>query len=237
MTSSDMDIRALVFDKDGTLFDFTATWGAWASGLLLRLAEGNRTHAAELADLIGYDFDNCRFDPDSIVIADTPDAIVDVLAPALPRLSEVELLTLLNDEAAKAPMVEAVPLQPFLSGLKQAGLVLGVVTNDAEAPAHAHLNAVGVRDAFDFIAGSDSGFGAKPEPGQLHAFCDAVGVAAKHAIMVGDSAHDLIAGRAAGMKTAAVLTGVAMADDLQPHADIVLPDIGHLPEWIGLGGK
>ena len=50
--------------------------------------------------------------------------------------------------------------------------------------------------------------------------------------MVGDSRHDLISGRAAGMATVAVLTGIAGAGELAPHADVVLPDIGHLPGWL-----
>jgi len=29
-----------------------------------------------------------------------------------------------------------------------------------------------------------------------------------------------------------VLTGTAIASDLAPLADIVLPDIGHLPDWL-----
>lgn len=54
-------------------------------------------------------------------------------------------------------------------------------------------------------------------------------------LMVGDSRHDLIAGRAAGMATLAVLTGVAGAADLADLADAVRPDIGHIPELLGLG--
>ena len=50
--------------------------------------------------------------------------------------------------------------------------------------------------------------------------------------MVGDSRHDLIAGKAAGMPVVAVLTGVAEAGELAPVADAVLPDIGHRPDWI-----
>ena len=53
--------------------------------------------------------------------------------------------------------------------------------------------------------------------------------------MVGDSPHDLVAGRAAGMTAVAVLTGIATEADLGPLADVVLPDIGHLPGWLGLG--
>ena len=49
---------------------------------------------------------------------------------------------------------------------------------------------------------------------------------------IAGSAPDLIAGRAAGMVTVGVLTGPARADALAPHADAVLADIGHLPDWL-----
>ena len=52
--------------------------------------------------------------------------------------------------------------------------------------------------------------------------------------MVGDSTHDLRAGRAAGMRAVAVLTGLAEADELAPLADAVLPDVSHLPAWISV---
>ena len=47
--------------------------------------------------------------------------------------------------------------------------------------------------------------------------------------MIGDSTHDLDSGRAAGMTTIAVLTGLASRADLAPHADVVLDDIAALP--------
>ncbi|WP_342716109.1 HAD family hydrolase [Marivita hallyeonensis] len=224
----------MIFDKDGTLFDFGATWEAWASGLLWQLAEQEAERAAFLGKLIGYDYLNQRFSPDSVAIAGTPFEIVQALSPEFPNMSDRELLQVLNAEAVSAPMREAVPLAALLHRLKSVGLKLGVATNDAEEPALAHLDAVGVRAFFDFIAGSDSGFGAKPEPGQLYAFCDQVGIATEHTVMVGDSTHDLVAGRAAGMATVAVLTGMADAEQLIPYADVVIPDIGHLPDWMGL---
>ncbi|MGB8623637.1 MAG: HAD-IA family hydrolase, partial [Paracoccaceae bacterium] len=109
---------------------------------------------------------------------------------------------------------------------------LGVVTNDAEAPARAHLKAAGVEGRFDFIAGCDSGHGAKPAPGQLLAFADAMNLAPDSVLMIGDSRHDLLAGRKAGMWTAGVLSGLALADDLRDLADVILPDIGHLPGYL-----
>lgn len=50
--------------------------------------------------------------------------------------------------------------------------------------------------------------------------------------MIGDSTHDMVAGRAAGMVCVAVLTGLATNRDLEGHADVVLRDIGGLPDWL-----
>ena len=33
-----MNIRGVIFDKDGTLFDFQSTWGIWTSQVLARIA-------------------------------------------------------------------------------------------------------------------------------------------------------------------------------------------------------
>ncbi|MFW5641465.1 MAG: HAD family hydrolase, partial [Roseicyclus sp.] len=69
-------------------------------------------------------------------------------------------------------------------------------------------------------------------PGMCLAFAEAFAIAPERIVMVGDSLHDLHAGRAAGMRVAAVLTGPAAAADLAPHADVVLRHIGHLPAWL-----
>ncbi|ASM72848.1 MULTISPECIES: HAD family hydrolase [Roseobacteraceae] len=229
-------IKGIVFDKDGTLFDFSATWEAWAEAFLLRVCKGDRTQATQVGNSIGFDLPTRSFARDSIVIAGTPAEVVAVLAPQFPDIAKPALLDMLNEEAELAPQAEAVPLSPLLTALRARDLRLGVATNDAQAPALAHLNGAGVADCFDFIAGFDSGFGGKPAPGQLLAFCEATGLPPKTVVMVGDSTHDLHAGRAADMRTVAVLTGLADAAALAPLADVVLPDIGHLPAWLDAQG-
>jgi phosphoglycolate phosphatase len=229
-------IKGIVFDKDGTLFDFSATWEAWAEAFLLRACKGDRTQATQVGNSIGFDLPIRSFARDSIVIAGTPAEVVAVLAPQFPDIAKPALLDMLNEEAELAPQAEAVPLSPLLTALRARDLRLGVATNDAQAPALAHLNGAGVADCFDFIAGFDSGFGGKPAPGQLLAFCEATGLPPKTVVMVGDSTHDLHAGRAADMCTVAVLTGLADAAALAPLADVVLPDIGHLPAWLDAQG-
>jgi phosphoglycolate phosphatase len=225
-------IDGILFDKDGTLFDFHQSWGQWATDLLQHLtadpAEQQRLGAA-----IGYDPVSKSFAPDSPVIAATPSEIAAALAPHYRQLTADQLEICMNTLAAAARMMPAVPLRPLLQGLRDRGLKLGLATNDTEIPARAHLAQAGVLDLFDLVLGCDSGFGCKPQPGMLIAFANHTGLPAPRVAMVGDSTHDLHAARAAGMVAVGVLTGVALHAELAPHADVVLQDIGHLPGWLG----
>ena len=227
-----MSIDAILFDKDGTLFEFSATWDSWSAGIIHTLAEGAEELAHRLAAAIDFDLINQQFHPNSIAIAGTTGEIVTALLPHLPGRQPDELEAFLSDEAASAPLVEAAPLQGLLTELRDAGLKLGVMTNDSEASALTQLERAGVRDHFTFVAGCDSGFGAKPDPDPLLAFCQAAQVAPERTVMVGDSLHDLHAGRAAGMQRIGVLTGTATRSDLIPHADVVLNPIGEIPAWM-----
>jgi len=225
-------IRGILFDKDGTLFDFNATWGAWARRFLDEMAQGTETLSVALGELIGFDYASGRFHPESPAIAQTPGDLAALLLPALPGWDAHRLVAHINATAAVAPMVEVLPLVPLLKELRMQGLRLGVATNDSETPARAHLAAVGAEALFDFVAGFDSGFGGKPEPGMCLAFAHSVGLAPRSVAMVGDSRQDLIAGRDAGMHPVAVLSGPAGVDELADLAEAVLPDIAALPGWL-----
>ncbi|MGD9294720.1 MAG: HAD family hydrolase [Roseobacter sp.] len=224
-------LRGIIFDKDGTLFEFSQTWEAWAHAFLNRIA-GTEDRAIELGRTIGFDLRARRFEPDSIVIAGTPRQVAAALGGSLPHLTMTELVDIINEEASNAPQAEVVALSGFLQGLQQDGFQLGVVTNDAEGPARAHLQSADILALFGFVAGSDSGYGAKPEPGQLLACASAMGLPPKEVLMVGDSTHDLIAAQRAGMPAVGVLTGLATAETLAPFSLGVLPHIGHLPAWL-----
>lgn len=224
-------IDGILFDKDGTLFDFSKSWSGWAARLLTTLSR-DPDHAAALARAIGFDAVSATFDPASPVISATAADIATALQPQLPGRTHDDIVGQINALAEGAPMAEAVPLVPFLTALRARGLRLGVATNDTEAPARAHLDAHGITGLFDFIAGYDSGYGAKPGPGMCLAFARSQALDPARVVMVGDSLHDLAAGRAAGMRTIAVLTGVARHADLVGHADTVLADIGGLTGWL-----
>lgn len=225
-------IKGVVFDKDGTLFDFQATWGAWSRGMIEAESGGDPILMSRLAEALGYDLGTGRFRPDSVVIASTVETVAERILDVLPGLGKRELIARMDARAAEAPQVEVPLLREALGRLEGMGLALGIATNDTEAPARAHLRAAGVEERFGFVAGYDSGWGGKPGAGQLLAFAQATGLAPGDCAMVGDSLHDLAAARMAGMAGVAVLTGVAGRETLEPAADVVLGSIAELPDWI-----
>ncbi len=225
-------VDGLLFDKDGTLIDFHGTWDVWAGEIIAHLAEGDADLRDKIAHVIDFDMDLGRLLPESIAIAETNRDISQAVADVLPGRHVDEVEQFLITSGANAPVVPVLPLGPYLSALTAQGLILGLLTNDSEFGARAHLRAMDIEAHFDFIAGFDSGFGAKPAPEPLLHFARDHGLTPARVAMVGDSVHDLMAGRAAGMQTIGVLTGPAEEQHLAPHADVIFPDIGHIPEWL-----
>jgi phosphoglycolate phosphatase len=225
-------IRGVLFDKDGTLFDFNATWGNWTQRLIESETAGDAARRDELAGILGYDLRAGAFLPGSIVIAETVETLARHVLPFTSNSDLGALIDRMSLLSETAPQVEATPLRPFAGELKSMGLKVGLATNDSETAARAHLAKAGVLEDFDFVAGYDSGHGAKPAPGPLLAFGRSVGLAPEHCAMIGDSLHDLHAGKAAGFTTVGVLTGPARREALEPHADVVLNSIAELPAWI-----
>jgi phosphoglycolate phosphatase len=225
-------IDGLVFDKDGTLFHFQATWGAWTEGFIAAESGGDVSLRNALAAALGYDLTRQAFHPGSPVIAATTAEVAAAVLPLLPRDTSESLRARMDARAMTMRNVEATPLLPLFTTLRARGLRLGLATNDTEAPARAHLAAAGIGHLFDFVAGYDSGWGGKPAPGQLLAFAQATGLAPAACAMVGDSLHDLHAARAAGMVAVGVLTGMADESTLDQAADVVLASIAELPAWL-----
>lgn len=225
----------ILFDKDGTLFDFQATWAGVVEAMLDQLAPMPTARAVMAAEA-GYDTALRRFLPGSPIVAGATAETAAIWARHRPDLGARMIEDMANDAAlaiARRPggLVPAVPDLPgLLDGLAARGLALGVATHDTEDGARTQLGAAGALDRFGFIAGYDSGHALKPAPAMLLAFARSAGISPARVVMVGDSRHDLEMVAAAGAALAVgVLTGPATVEDLAPHAHHVLPSIADLP--------
>ena len=228
------DIRGILFDKDGTLFDFRSMWlpAYKAAAEMLVRAAGKPGLDDRLLCLGGCDPDGGALDPDSPLACGTMDAIVNLwmTVPAVAQVPDVSrrILTVLGEAASRDPQ-PATDLAALFEGLRARGLKLGVVTADGTAAAKVQLAAAGVERLLDFVAGYDSGFGAKPDPGPIRAFCVQTALVPQQVAVVGDSIVDMAMGNngEVGLKVG-VLGGVAPRATLEPLADRIIDGVGDI---------
>ena len=235
-----MSIAAVLFDKDGTLIDFDGTWGPAIHAVIATLAKGEEGAMRAQAEALHFSLEEKRFHPTSPIIAGSSEHYGRLWGEAIGRTDYVALRQEIDRLSAVESLKTLAPIgRPLeaLAALSAQGLRLGVATNDSEASARRHVEALGLMH-IEFIAGYDSGHGGKPEPGMVLAFARHLGIAPSEVAMVGDSIHDLHAARAAGALAIAVLSGPASREELAPHADHVVEDIGALPAFFArLAGR
>jgi phosphoglycolate phosphatase len=226
-------IRGILFDKDGTIVDYWRTWLPVNRKAALYAAGGDAAVAAELLRLGGHDPETDRITPgaplaagDFMDIARAFAAHPDV-APASELLAGIERV-FVEGAAAHSVLIEGAGAA--IGELHRRGFRLGIATNDVAAGIEASLAQHGLLDLFDFAAGSDSGYGAKPDPRMAFAFCAAMELAREEVAVVGDAVHDLAMGRAAGVGlNVGVLSGTSGREDLAGLADVIVSSIAELP--------
>lgn len=228
-----MALRAILFDKDGTLIDFDRTWYPVMARLAAEAAPDDPARAAHLLQIGGYDAATRRFRAGSVIAAGTIDETVDLWYPMLSGSPRQAMIDRFNHACATegAARAVAIPgLEAAMRALLAAGLELGVATNDGHASAVATLDRLGCLDRFSLVLGYDSVARPKPAPDQLYRFAAHVGVAATEVAMIGDNVHDLQMARAGGAGLAiGVLSGTGSHADLAPLADLVIGSVADLP--------
>ncbi|UWQ21041.1 HAD family hydrolase [Jannaschia sp. W003] len=222
-------IRAVLFDKDGTLTDFRATWEGWVAALVRDLALEAGVPAAALRAALGLD-DAGRLRADALFVT----APFPVTLAALAEAAAHEPARLRRWLRARPGPARQVPVgEParLLAALRSTGLSLGVLTNADRVSAREDLEAMGAWPHLDALVAADDGHGAKPEPaGALH-FAAQAGLDPAEVLLVGDGLADLQAARGAGMPFAGVLTGTRGPHEF-PGAAAVLADVHALPDWL-----
>jgi phosphoglycolate phosphatase len=182
-------LRAVMFDLDGTLVDSAPDLAFAANRMLAALGMPGRDPAL-LATFIGK---------------------------GIPRLVERALAGSLDGAADAALMARALPLYEYFYGeesgrrttvfpgvaeglamLVREGLPLACVTNKAERFTRALLADIGLANFFAVVVGGDTLPKKKPDPLPFCHVCERFGVAAREALVVGDSRNDVAGARAAG---------------------------------------
>jgi phosphoglycolate phosphatase len=210
----------IVFDLDGTLVESAPDLVATLNVLLAQEGVASLP-LAEARDMIGQGARALLakgFAASGIAVEE-------------PRLSELfdRFIAHYRDHIADAsrafPGVEAA-----LDALHHAGARLAVCTNKRTDLSLALLSALGLADRFAAIVGPDLAGAAKPDPRHLLAAIERAGGRPDRALMVGDSASDAGAARAAGVPLILVSFGYTPVPARELGADVL---IDHFDELVG----
>jgi phosphoglycolate phosphatase len=102
--------------------------------------------------------------------------------------------------------------------LRAQGLRTAVATTKKTRTAERVLDGLGLVQHFDVILGTEEPMPHKPAPDLLLECARRLDRDPRQGLMIGDTERDVLAGRAAGMRTCGVTWGVLGSDGLTPHA-------------------
>jgi phosphoglycolate phosphatase len=224
-------IRAVLFDKDGTLLDFQATWLPVIETVCRLAAAGDEALSRRIAETCGVDHATGHVMPDSLFASCGTHEIAEGFIAAGCQLELDALIPMLDQhfQAAAHAAVPVVELRPFFERLRTRGLSLGIASSDSEVAIRATLQRFTCGDLVPFVSGYDSGHGLKPSSGMLLAFADATGIPPGEIAVVGDSLHDMqMAERGGAGLRIAVLNGTGRPEALAKAAHRCIPSIAEL---------
>ena len=193
-----MPLTTFLFDLDGTLIDSVRLILDSYHYTMRKHGLPARTDAEWLAGL-GTPL-RIQFAP----YADTPERMAELIA----SYREYNLTHHDEQVTAYPGVVEAV------RALQGRGVQLGLVTSKNRSGAERGLRVVGLEGAFPVIIGADDVVNPKPHAEPVLKAMAEVGAAFESTVYIGDSTHDMESGRAAGVRTAAVLWGPFRREDL-----------------------
>lgn len=119
--------------------------------------------------------------------------------------------------------------------LKENGFQLGIVTTKLSDVVQMGLKLTGLDEFFEVIVALDHVEKAKPDPEPLLKALDLLDSSPDRAIMVGDNHHDILGGKNAGTKTAAVAWSIKGRAHLeQYHPDYMLEKMADILPILGV---
>lgn len=206
-------LRTILFDLDGTLINSLPAY-ILSFQQNIREVTGREISSEELASRISIP---------------TPRILEYYAAPEQIPAMVARHNELMRQNASLITFYPGVP--EALRSLRAAGLKLGVVTSQIAGEIATARAAMNVEDLIDVWIHSDLVARPKPAPDPVLLALEMLGEDADTALMVGDSIYDLGAGRAAGVRTAAVTWGFsALPDLLAASPDLLLHDPAELAQ-------
>ncbi|MTW88238.1 HAD-IA family hydrolase [Virgibacillus dakarensis] len=230
------EIDGILFDKDGTIVDFTL-WVRWAEAFI-DLIDDQATvsyNKGLLAHFLGFSYENHTWDPKGPLAIGSLQDLLTILSLGLyqqgvPWNQAYQVVNdahqVLEDTFAIHEHVKPVNgLVRFLEQAEKLAIKMGVVTSDNYGKAVQHLNALGITNFFSAIVGHDLVYRGKPYPEMVYYACKQLDIAPEKTLIIGDSNGDMILGKNSGVLAS---IGIVSAPNMQKvhllDADFIIND-------------
>lgn len=231
-------IKAVIFDKDGTLLDFDAFWvNVSVKAISSVLAEFLAENVSVEEVLSAYGVNKGITDIDGVLCKGTyaqmGDILYDILSSRGYNFSRQEVTTAVisayNENSGAGEIKPTCDdLFDTLSRLKELGVKLAVVTTDNLLITEKCLKSLGVYELFDKIYTDDGKTPVKPNPDAALEFCKEFNLDKENVVMVGDTMTDVKFARSAGIKVFGLYKTKENREKLLPYADKVIKSISEL---------
>ena len=227
-------IKAIIFDKDGTIIDLGNTWDEptiHAMDVMMQLTDLSSEERTAFKRKMGVEA--TEIVANSIVAAGSIHEQSVFLSQVVPLpVTEIEqkLEQLYYDaiSASDVTLDVVAHVESILSELKEKYL-LGLVTNDNRRITEATLNKTGLNKFFAYVASAND-FKPKPDPSALYDLKEKHGVDLNEMVYIGDSSIDMEYGK---LTKAAI--GLALDPSHQKHltqADYIIESFKEIPAII-----
>ena len=124
-------------------------------------------------------------------------------------------------------------LAELLADLTADGVPMGIVTSKRREIAQYALDSVGLGSAIALLGTLEDTSEHKPDPAPLLLGAKRLGVEPRDCTYVGDATVDVLAARAAGMRSIAVSWGAGTIADLEATTpDLVVGSVGELAAYL-----
>ena len=235
--------RLVIFDKDGTLIDFAATWVPLILKritLLVKALGRDGEIKALLLRAWGIDPASGRIDPRGpCPVCPRPEEIIigtmALYQQGYPWDEAKQWVSQAFDEADattdRKQLLRPIPgIERLLSQLKQTGFSLALATNDERRDTEAMISDLGWGGLFDRILCSGEVSQPKPHPEMVLSICRGLSVLPLEAVFIGDTVNDMKMGKRAGLALTigTVEGGVTTREELEKVADVVVDSIRDL---------